>query len=206
MDVTGSEGRSELLPRAGTASRRGCFSASEGQLGGPTAVQRTTSESRHGEDDGMKTHLVDFLPFEVAEYLESKAFAATSMLVVGPAGSGKSPLLTALANATGDHLQLAGLSDLRATLPCLYDHDRAFSLHVPRYLEAPDSDLAHLLARQAVQVAIADDPSDETWSVLSDLIHAGISIWASTTAVPPDSGRPGAATRPQLRPGRLHPR
>ena len=36
----------------------------------------------------MKAHLVDFLPFEVADYLESKAFAASSMLVIGPAGSG----------------------------------------------------------------------------------------------------------------------
>jgi hypothetical protein len=40
----------------------------------------------------MKAHLVDFLPFEVADYLEGKAFAASSMLVIGPAGSGKSPL------------------------------------------------------------------------------------------------------------------
>ncbi|GAA1435844.1 hypothetical protein GCM10009616_33980 [Microlunatus lacustris] len=130
----------------------------------------------------MTSHLVDFLPFEVADYLESRAFAASSMLVTGPAGSGKSPLLTALANATGDHLMLAGLSDLRATLPCLYDHGRALSLHVPRILEMPGTDLVHVLTRQSVHVAIADDPSDQTWSVLSDLVTAGISVWASTTA------------------------
>lgn len=131
---------------------------------------------------GMNAHLVDFLPFEVADYVESQAFVGTSVLVVGPPGSGKSRLLTALVAATGIHLRLAGLSDLRGALPCLDGHGRSLSLHVPSCLRSPDANLPHLLNRQAVQVAIADDPSDQTWFVLADLIDSGISVWASTTA------------------------
>lgn len=124
--------------------------------------------------------LIDFLPAEAAFWLEERIHRGTDIEIEGPAGSGRTSLLAALAHVVADRGGIAGLSETTEPMACLAEVSHKLELRMPALRErGADGELAHLLNRQTVKIAVVDEPSSETEAMLRDVHLSGIRVWAA---------------------------